>query len=455
MSQNDFNIANQGFPSFRSDLNSALQALASNSAGTSAPSTTYAYMWWYDSTNDILKFRNADNDAWIDFATFDQAADAWSFAALIVDGDLTVDTDTLYVDSANNRVGVGTASPSTTLHVTQVGDTVLTVKAQSSGAGNDDDAFINLDTTETGEAAVQFYQDGILKAFIDWYSEGGPDLNIGTVAGSGANIDLQTEGAVAMRIDSSGDVWINGNNSTTDTRVLRVQSEGYAVVKINGDLSNSAGEPGGSALQLALDGTGINGVVSYINSADDSGYGTTYTGTLVNSMLVGTTGSQALFFGINSAAVLRVGATYLQPVTDNVFDLGQPANRYDDVYATNGTIQTSDASEKQDIAELDEAEKRVAVAAKGLIRKYRWKDAVAEKGDAARIHVGIIAQDLQAAFAAEGLDAGRYAMFISSTWWEHEGQTYETAEEAPEGATERTRLGVRYPELLAFIIGAL
>jgi hypothetical protein len=33
--------------------------------------------------------------------------------------------------------------------------------------------------------------------------------------------------------------------------------------------------------------------------------------------------------------------------------------------------------------------------------------------------------------------------------------TYETLEEAPEGATERTRLGVRYPELLAFIIGAM
>ena len=33
--------------------------------------------------------------------------------------------------------------------------------------------------------------------------------------------------------------------------------------------------------------------------------------------------------------------------------------------------------------------------------------------------------------------------------------TYETQAEAPEGATDRTRLGVRYPELLAFIIGAM
>jgi hypothetical protein len=28
---------------------------------------------------------------------------------------------------------------------------------------------------------------------------------------------------------------------------------------------------------------------------------------------------------------------------------------------------------------------------------------------------------------------------------------YNTADEAPEGATERTRLGIRYPELLAFV----
>jgi len=153
--------------------------------------------------------------------------------------------------------------------------------------------------------------------------------------------------------------------------------------------------------------------------------------------------------------------------SDNAIDLGYSTRRWDDIYATNGTIQTSDRNEKQDIEALSDAEQRVAVACKGLLRKFRWIDAVAEKGDDARIHFGIIAQDLQDAFAAEGLDAGRYAMFISSTWWEatetytdDDGveqtrvNTYETAEEAPEGATERTRLGVRYPELLAFIIGA-
>ena len=108
--------------------------------------------------------------------------------------------------------------------------------------------------------------------------------------------------------------------------------------------------------------------------------------------------------------------------------------------SNNGTIQTSDRNEKQDIEALSDAEQRVAVAAKGLLRKFRWISSVEENGDDARIHFGIIAQDLQDAFTAEGLDAGRYAMFISSTW---------TDEETGE---ERSRMGVRYSELLAFII---
>ena len=71
MSQNDFNLGNQGFPSMRADMNSAYQALASNNSGTSAPSTTYANQWWYDETNAILKIRSPDNTSWITFMTLE------------------------------------------------------------------------------------------------------------------------------------------------------------------------------------------------------------------------------------------------------------------------------------------------------------------------------------------------------------------------------------------------
>jgi len=154
----------------------------------------------------------------------------------------------------------------------------------------------------------------------------------------------------------------------------------------------------------------------------------------------GTTGGR---LQINGTDEYAWDTTQFYPANDNANDLGFITKRWDDIYATNGTIQTSDRNEKQDIAELSDAEQRVAVAAKGLLRKFRWKDSVEEKGDEARTHFGIIAQDLQAAFAAEGLDAGDYAMFINSTW---------TDEETGE---ERSRMGVRYSELLAFIIAAI
>lgn len=68
MSQHDFDIttadANTGV-TFRAAVNAALQALASNSSGTTAPSTTYAYMWWADTATNEIKQRNSSNNGWI------------------------------------------------------------------------------------------------------------------------------------------------------------------------------------------------------------------------------------------------------------------------------------------------------------------------------------------------------------------------------------------------------
>jgi len=203
-----------------------------------------------------------------------------------------------------------------------------------------------------------------------------------------------------------------------------------------------------------------------------------------DSTTIGSIGSSSsdlvLFSNVSGHKGLRFGDGQIIPVdnagadSNNTTDLGSGSALFDDIFASNNAIQTSDRNEKQDIAELSDAETRVAVVAKGLMRKYRWKKAVAEKGDNARTHFGIIAQDLQDAFAAESLDASDYAMFCSDTWWEKEisvdaveadeangeeakdAYTYmDTKDEATDGYTEKTRLGVRYSELLAFIISAI
>ena len=69
MAQHDYVIANQSGASFRSDLNNALSAVATNNSGTAEPSTTYAYQWWADTNTGLLKQRNAANSAWITIGT--------------------------------------------------------------------------------------------------------------------------------------------------------------------------------------------------------------------------------------------------------------------------------------------------------------------------------------------------------------------------------------------------
>lgn len=155
------------------------------------------------------------------------------------------------------------------------------------------------------------------------------------------------------------------------------------------------------------------------------------------------------------------------PATDNTLNLGTAGNRWVAVYAVNGTIQTSDANAKQDIRPLTDAEIAVAKACKGLVRLFRMVDAVKTKGDAARLHCGVISQQVHDAFAAQGLDAARYGIWCSDTWHvDSAGRAVTQAEDGTWTAlagdtvdaadvSERTQQGVRYDELLAFIIAAL
>ena len=79
--QHDYVIDNQTFPDTRSDINDVLQAIVHQNNGPTAPTTTYAYQLWYDENTNILKIRNADNDAFINLLTFDQTADTAEVSA--------------------------------------------------------------------------------------------------------------------------------------------------------------------------------------------------------------------------------------------------------------------------------------------------------------------------------------------------------------------------------------
>lgn len=72
MAQHDYIIDNQTSASLRSDLNNALAAIVSQNSGATAPATTYANQFWYDTSTDTLKQRNENNTVWISLGTVDQ-----------------------------------------------------------------------------------------------------------------------------------------------------------------------------------------------------------------------------------------------------------------------------------------------------------------------------------------------------------------------------------------------
>lgn len=176
---------------------------------------------------------------------------------------------------------------------------------------------------------------------------------------------------------------------------------------------------------------------------------------ILDGSLSATAGIRIACSSASQASVQPSGSMYSNPNSN--IDLGSSINTWDNGYINGGAWTGSDRNLKQDIEDLSEAELRVATALKGLMKKFRLKDAVVKKGDEARIHIGVIAQDVKAAFEAEGLDAYRYAILGENTWWSKQNEEGEWIfkDEETEGFTKNTKMSVRYEQLLAFIISAL
>lgn len=69
MATHDYNLANATGAAFRSDLNNALSAVASNNSSSSDPATTFAFQWYVDTGDSTLKIRNAANDGYVNVST--------------------------------------------------------------------------------------------------------------------------------------------------------------------------------------------------------------------------------------------------------------------------------------------------------------------------------------------------------------------------------------------------
>ena len=120
--------------------------------------------------------------------------------------------------------------------------------------------------------------------------------------------------------------------------------------------------------------TGSNGkVIGIYKDGSEAGAIAVKADTSNNYMIIGKGAVGLQFASDSDASSILPARPDNQSLRDDALDLGASSYRFDDIYATNGTIQTSDRNEKQDIEALSDAEQRVAVACKGLLRKFRWK----------------------------------------------------------------------------------
>jgi hypothetical protein len=104
------------------------------------------------------------------------------------------------------------------------------------------------------------------------------------------------------------------------------------------------------------------------------------------------------------------------PADDNTRKLGIASNKWAEVHAGNGSIITSDARLKTPLEALSAAELAVAKRISRGIGWFKFNQAVAEKGAAARRHVGLTVQFVMNCFALEGLDAFAYGAVCYDEW---------------------------------------
>jgi hypothetical protein len=330
-------------------------------------------------------------------------ANAMSFST----GYLNTLNERMRIDSSG-RVGIGTSSPSETLAVESISNNAILLNSPANRYN-----------------AVGFQSAGVDKW---WMGRADTDIIAGDAFFIGADAGNATDAGgtnAKLVIDSTGNVLVGKTATGSTVDGFEARASGYTALS----------DTSGAALNVNRNTTDGN-IVTFTKDGTTVGS----IGTFATDITIGKTGAGLRFE--DSTQTIRPHNISTNTGNDANVTLGSSDTRFKDIYRSGSTYSTSDRNMKQDIRELTDAERNVAVACKGLLKAFRFIDAVEKDGDDANIHFGVIAQELAEAFEAEGLDANDY-------------QVYKSATITDEDDNEQTRLNVCYENLLAFIIAAL
>ena len=305
MSQNDFTLANQGFPSMRTDMNSAFQALASNNSGATAPTTTFAHQWWYDTTNSLLMIRNAGNTAFEEFSAGGG-------------GIVYVEKTANYTASAGEGIIADTSSGSWTLTLpaTPASGDVVVIADGADWATNNLTVGRNGNTIEGDSSNLILNIGGVSVTFIyasnNWqiYTQMGAASGTVVVEGSSptfAKLTMDATNPAIVSSDVDGFLTVSGGASGaigTNMRIFSASHAGNAnnILFRNGNTTTLKYDSITTSWNFQANDLNTNGTMTATDFVGDgsalTGISTTPTtaqvGTATAGLAVGAVGSYAL-----------------------------------------------------------------------------------------------------------------------------------------------------------------
>src|SRR6056300_338590 len=193
MAQHDYDIANQSFPSFRSDLNSVLEAINTSNSGTSRPTSAVAGTIWLDTTSassPTLKFYDGSDD--ISLATLDYTANTVNW----LDSTVTISSLSQDLDVNGNSI-ISSANGNITFTPDGTGKVIIDGLSYPTADGTNGQALIT-----DGSGNLSF---GDVAGGTNWQSSIVTGTTLSATAGNGYWIDT-TSNSCTVTLPASASV---------------------------------------------------------------------------------------------------------------------------------------------------------------------------------------------------------------------------------------------------------
>jgi len=144
---------------------------------------------------------------------------------------------------------------------------------------------------------------------------------------------------------------------------------------------------------------------------------------------------------------VRMQSTFTEFLCDTTATLGDASKRWGQLFTTTAPNTSSDERRKQQIAEVPDEVLDAWEEVKW--RQYKLNDSVESKGEGSRLHTGLIAQNIDAAFKGRGLDASRYGLFCHDAWTAQPEETSEEGTAISPAMPAGDEFSLRYEEALS------